>query len=59
MASKLNDFFAKREKKTNGKKFVTTEETAKALETTHIQVRDNAARALKKTASSYTDVSLL
>lgn len=62
MASELDDFFAKKDKKkkkTKGKKFVTTEEIVKTIDTTESEAADNTVGALEKTASSHTKVSLL
>lgn len=60
MASELDEFFAKKEKKkkkTKGKKFVTTEEIVKTIDTTENEATDNTASVLEKTASSNTKVT--
>lgn len=60
MASELDEFFAKKEKKkkkTKGKKFVTTEEIVKTIDTTENEATDNTASVLEKTASSSTKVA--
>ena len=58
MASELDDFFAKKEKKkkTKGKKFATTEEIVKTIDTTDSETADNTASVLEKTTSSSTKV---
>lgn len=58
MAAELDDFFAKKEKKkkTKGKKFVTTEEIVKTIDTSESETADNTTSVLEKTASSSTKV---
>lgn len=59
MASELDDFFAKKEKKkkkTKGKKFATTDEIVKTIDTTDSETADNTANVLEKTTSSNTKV---
>ena len=60
MAAELDDFFAKKEKKkkTKGKKFVTTEEIVKTIDTAESETADNTTSVLEKTASSSTKVCI-
>ena len=61
MAAELDDFFAKKEKKkkkAKGKKFVTTEEIVKTIDTAESETADNTTSVLEKTASSSTKVCM-